>query len=141
MGKRGPKSVKKKGLPAQGNIPDPPKWLDGVGLVEWIRVRDLLQSRGLLSAEDWAILNVYGGSIQMMDRAACVLAEHGITSIAKNGMEIQHSAVGTFNKAGEQMIRVAARLGLSPADRASMTAPDNSTEANGKGARFFKVVR
>lgn len=141
MGKRGPKSVKKQGLLAQGEIPDPPDWLDGVGLVEWFRVRDLLRARGLLSAEDWAILNVYGGSIQMMDRAARVLTEQGITSIAKNGMEIQHSAVGTFNKAAEQMIRVAARLGLSPADRASMSSPDPGTEANGKGSRFFKVVR
>lgn len=141
MGKRGPKSVKKQGLPARGEVPDPPSWLDGVGLSEWLRVRDLLHSRGLLSAEDWAILNVYGGSIQMMDRAACVLAEQGITSIAKNGMEIQHSAVGTFNKAAEQMIRVAARLGLSPADRASMKSPDTHKEANGPASKFFKVVR
>lgn len=140
MGKRGPKSVKRRGLTAIGDIPEPPEWLDGVGLSEWIRVRDLLRSRGLLSADDWAILNVYGGSVQMMDRAARVLGQHGITSIAKNGMEIQHSAVGTFNKASEQIVRVASRLGLSPADRASMTAPDNQ-EGDGKAAKFFKIVR
>ena len=141
MGKRGPKSTKKQGLRASGDIPDPPQWLDGVGLSEWYRVRDLLRSGGLLSAEDWAILNVYDGSIQMMDRAAMVLAEDGITSIAKNGMEIQHSAVGTFNKAAEQMIRVSARLGLSPADRSSMKPIEEVTEENAKAQRFFNLVK
>lgn len=82
------------------------------------------------------MLNVYGGAVQMMYLAACEISENGITSIAKNGMEIQSSAVGTFNKAAEQLIRVSARLGLSPADRASLTSPAVK-EDDGKAARYF----
>jgi P27 family predicted phage terminase small subunit len=140
MGRIAKPTGSKRAKPVQsiGDIPDPPRWLTGKGLEEWRRVHDLLKARGILSGEDWAILNCYGSAVLLIEQAFEELSESGLIVTTPNGMEMPHPAIGIAKTQTELMVKLAARLGLSPADRAGMRIDSPAPKTGDpKVLRFF----
>lgn len=130
-------SKRSKSIAVLGSLPNPPAWLTGRGLEEWFRVRDLLQTRGILSGEDWMMLNLYGSAVSLIDRAWQAVAEVGLTITTPNGMEQTHPAITIAKQQADILIKVASRLGLSPSDRQGMRIESPTETSDPATLRFF----
>lgn len=140
MGRIAKVSGAKRSRPIQqiGKLPDPPKWLDDEAVNEWHRVREILQSRGILSAEDWAILGAYCSVQQLLRTAWESISETGLVVHSVNGIEMPAPGVAIAKQMIDLGIKLSSRLGLSPADRASMRLEQTPSRATDpKGLRFF----
>ncbi len=112
-----------------GTLPDPPKWLDEESIHEWHRVKRILETRGLLSAEDWAILGSYCTVQQLLRMAWNSIGETGLVISTANGLEMPAPGVAISKQMIDLGIKLAARLGLSPADRASCGSSHHQKQA------------
>lgn len=116
-------------------LPDPPVPLSGVALREWNRIGGILKDRGLLSAEDWALLLVYADTVQRYWKAWEIAEAEGLI-VDKEKQSYQHPSIKIMKDCSQVLLTLSARLGLSPADR--LKSPE-ATESDGKD-KFFKTV-
>jgi P27 family predicted phage terminase small subunit len=129
----------KRSRPAQpiGELPDPPQWLDEEAVKEWYRIKGILETRGILSAEDWGILGAYCSVQQLLRMAWGAIAETGLVVSTANGLEMPAPGVAISKQMIDLGIKLAARLGLSPADRASMRIESPAETSDPATLRFF----
>lgn len=140
MGRIAKVSGTKRSKPIQqiGKLPEPPKWLDDEAVNEWHRLREILQTRGILSAEDWAILAAYCSTQQLLRMAWESIGETGLVVTSVNKIEMPSPGVAIAKQMIDLGIKLSSRLGLSPADRASMRLePTPSRATDPKVLRFF----
>jgi len=153
MGKRGPKPTAKPilklrgswrgnqaGVTIQGDHKRParPKWLVGDARKEWDRVAPKLFKEGLLTELDRVPLALY------CQAYADFLEAHGLIKLpitkTKNGNIVQNPLVGVANNAWRRCLHLAARFGMTPADRNSVRAVEKPTTDNAK-KKFFGDAR
>jgi len=152
MGKRGPAPTPTKTLKLRGSargakrkaepvappgVPAMPSELAADGRGEWERITGLLDGMGMMASTDLAALSVYCMAWESLLMATRIVNEDGYMVIGERGQGLPHPMLVTRSKAMDQLNRSAAKLGLSPADRAGLSVPKvNSTKAKG---RFFKT--
>jgi P27 family predicted phage terminase small subunit len=103
-------------------IPDPPDHLSKFALVEWGRITPQLYRLGLLSQIDRPALAIYCQAYGRWKDAEEQLAQSSVVIKTQSGNVIQNPLVGIANKAMEHMRKSLALFGMSPADRAKVTA-------------------
>lgn len=139
MGKRGPAKTpgSKRWKPPEpiAGLPDPPPTLGELATKEWYRIGGILQSRGLISAEDWTALLLYCDNLQRYFDAKAIMDKEGMI-VTTERQSYQHAANKIMNQCGQQLLSLFSRLGLSPADR--LKGPDVK-EDDGK-SKFFRTV-
>jgi P27 family predicted phage terminase small subunit len=119
-------------------MPNPPKWLDDEAVKEWHRIKGILEARGLLSAEDWAILASYCSAQMLLRMAWASIGETGLVISSVNGISMPAPGVAIAKQMIDLQIKLGARLGLSPSDRASMRIESPPTETSDPATlKFF----
>lgn len=152
MGKRGPAPTPTAILDARGSWrakiregeptlptaePDRPAFLKGEALREWKRTLPLLAQMRVLTEADRATLAVYcklwGEFVEFQGRCDKLLAKLDADADFPNYPQV----FALRNSSVDRMMKEAAKLGFSPADRARLKAQAPETPDEGKG-RFFK---
>lgn len=116
--------------------PLPPPFLNDDAKVEWGRVIEVLYTAGLMTRLDAAALAAYCqayGRWAQAERAILRAQEkgelNGLLMKTMNGNVIQHTLVGTANKAMQDMVRYAVEFGMTPSARSRVNAsPDGKEE-------------
>jgi P27 family predicted phage terminase small subunit len=103
-------------------IPPAPNHLSKEALIEWGRITPSLYAMGLLSDLDMASLAAYCQSYSRWVEAETELKASGLLIKTSNGNVIQNPLVGIANQAMEHMRKHLANFGMSPADRAKVSA-------------------
>lgn len=116
-----------RGAHVDPSLPDPPAHLRDDELVVWHHFAPILAGMRLLTEADIETL---------ADYCECVAAAHRFKT-ASYGVEIQVSATGwaapsgaytSWQKQRDRALKLAGRLGFTPADRASMPRTDEDDE-------------
>jgi len=161
MAKRGPKPTPKKVLRARGSwrgkgrakpsrpasrlaSVEPPKdiarWKEA--LAEWKRLAPLLSESGVMAEVDRDILARYCEMAALYRRAMKVVSKRGesvkVKSKKGNAYERDRPELVRAMKLSEHMVKLGARLGLSPGDRSTLKVPEPARPEAGGKARFFK---
>jgi len=142
MGKRGPAKTPSNVVELRGNpdhrpknhsepkpppiAPSCPYWLDRRAKNEWKRVVALLEPLGLITQIDRAALAAYCQCYSEWVQADEVIQEQGMNFETPNGYLQQRPEVAIRQKARADMLRFAARFGLTPSDRAGLKVPENN---------------
>lgn len=110
-------------------IPDPPEHLSKEALTEWQRITPELFSMGLITNLDMASLASYCQAYGRWVVAERELKESGnLTIVTMQNNIIQNPLVGIANVAMEIMRKHLSNFGMSPADRAKVSAVANKEE-------------
>jgi P27 family predicted phage terminase small subunit len=143
MGRRGPlpqsSSVKllrgnpgRRRLPKTGpptvslGVPDPPEFLDAVGLQEWERIAPLLAAAGLLTLLDRAALAMYCTCWGHFVAAARDIKARGMTisSVTRAGKArahpVQNPSVAVFRQSVPQLRALLVEFGATPLSRSRL---------------------
>lgn len=86
----------------------------------------LLEPLGLLTQVDRAALAAYCQCYSEWVQANVILAEEGMTFTTPNGYVQQRPEVAIRQKARNDMLRFAARFGLTPSDRTGLRVPEHN---------------
>jgi len=123
-------------------IPEPPAWLNGVGLQEWNYIAPRLEKGRVLT--DWD-RNALAGYCQCMaDYLDALVTLQKIEGTGRmlikttNGNVIQNPLIGIKNKAWGLVQKAAAEFGLTPSSRGRIEAGEGDTVVDGK-AKFFRA--
>lgn len=104
------------------SVPHKPDWLTGTAAAVWYQtVAVLSQCQGLLSEVDAGLLATYCEAWQTYLDAQAIVAAEGLIATGGNGVKYQHPAVGIRNKARYEILRIGAKFGMSPVDRAKLS--------------------
>ena len=121
--------------------PDKPDWLSDYASEEWDRVEEILDEAGLLTRADGAVLAMYCQAMSDYRETREIVEEEGWTEVTEKGNTIQHPVVGAMNKAWDRVMKSAAKLGLSPADRAGLKVAKAPPAKDGKAKFFGKTTK
>lgn len=120
------------------DLPDPPEHLDEYAREEWNRLASGLFNMGLLFDVDRAVFAAYCAAYSTWRKAQEILNDlakkdrrAALVQQTTNGNIIQHTLVGTANKAMGDMLRYASEFGLTPRARA-MLAVEPGSKGKGK---------
>lgn len=102
----------------------PPMFLGADGKKEWKRILPLLEKNGLITDADYMALASYCQSVDTFIKAEKTKRAEGITTTTKNGVVIQHPAVGMANTALSYILKFGKEFGLTPASRCGVTAEE-----------------
>lgn len=146
MGKRGPKktptaTLERRGswrakeragepeAPVGSSVPKPPKSVSGEAREIWVQIAPTLWASGRLSLDALRTFERYCRTYALW---------HRVMETAESGMVDREVAL-TLQKLDEQVRRLEAGFGLTPADRAELAIPEQKDDG-GKG-RFFNKPR
>jgi P27 family predicted phage terminase small subunit len=115
-------------------LPSPPAVLKGAALAEWKRVCGELESLGLLTGLDVAVLAGYCVACSMWDDAVGKIEKMGTMIRTTNGNIIQNPAVGIANRQYELILKASSVLGLDPSTRSRMKIEKTGEEKASKWA-------
>jgi P27 family predicted phage terminase small subunit len=156
MGLRGPPPTPTRVLEARGSkiaiydrrgeavyppgAPDRPPWLEGEAAAEWDRQVAALESAGVLSVADGALLAAWCEAWAEFCQVAADLKVAG--RLAKNaaGGVVRSPLVLLRDRAVERLLRLAGQFGFSPSARVRVRAMERGADGRGekKGkSRFF----
>lgn len=121
--------------PEQG-VPTRPGWLAPEAKREWTRIVPELRRLGLLACIDRAMLVMWCETWAMFVEADRDIRAEGSTFTTDTGYEGPRPSVGIRFKAIEKLSQLSARFGMSPSDRAKMSAPPMEEEND--FAKFLK---
>jgi len=112
--------------------PDPPDWLDEIGLAKWRELAPAMERIGILTELDGMIFAALCQEYSRMVRAERVIAEKGITyeytNTKKETNTVTRPEVDIAHKA-KQLIRVyCSELGLTPSSRSRISLPGAKEE-------------
>ena len=112
-----PKKTKRTLLAA--GRPPCPEWIAGNERYKafWDQACNDLESIGLLSKTDSAILTVFVQAAGEFEDLDADVRKNGITAISSKGLAMQRPEVGARNKASERLMKAALQLGLTPSAR------------------------
>jgi P27 family predicted phage terminase small subunit len=105
-------------------IPDPPDFLKGKALEEWLRVTPLLAEVGLIAKLDRAILTGYCQAWARWIECEQELEKTGLIVRAPNGYPMQSPYLSIVNKALDQVRQMSEQIGLSGSARSRIKAGD-----------------
>lgn len=115
------------------SIPEPPEFLSAEAKAEWHRRAPELYRLGVFTGVDIAPLAAYCQAYGRWVKAEIALAEMsrvdtsmfgGMMMRTANGNHIQNPILGVAVRALEQMTRLAAEFGMTPASRSRINLPD-----------------
>lgn len=106
--------------------PTPPEWLDAEAAAEWARVVPELDSQGLLSSVDRAILASYATAWSVLARAVAELGPAGTLTTAGSKGPIRAPEVMVWRDAVNTLAMLASKIMATPADRLRMRLPTPS---------------
>jgi len=139
MGKRGPARTPSKILTARGSwrgrsragepspkvsIPEPPKWLDRMAVIEWRRVTPELEHLGLLSQIDQATIGTYCQAYSDVRRHTKALQEEGEVVPGSKGNLVANPRCRLLKEAYDRMHRAAGQFGMTPSTRSQAKASE-----------------
>jgi P27 family predicted phage terminase small subunit len=117
-------------------VPTRPGWLAPEAKREWNRVVPELRRLGLLARIDRAMLVMWCETWGIFVEADRDIHENGSTFKTETGYVGPRPEVGIRFKAIEKLSQLSARFGMSPSDRAKMSAPP--IEEENEFAKFLK---
>lgn len=100
-------------------LPDPPSYLDSLGLNEWSRILPMLHALGTVGAQDGAALGLYCAAYSRFHRATDKLngSDAAMTSETRDGGLKSSPWEGIASRAAAEMHRLLADFGLTPSAR------------------------
>ena len=117
-------------------MPEPPAWLDGIGLAAFTDVAEKLHRMGVIGDIDAHALALYCDAYQEYCEARDYIKEHGKIAVSEKGGEYQHPMVGIKNKAAERMNRLGSQFGWSPSARVGLKVESEQKQEDGKSKYF-----
>jgi P27 family predicted phage terminase small subunit len=118
-GNRGKRKVQPAPEPGAGP-PDPPEWLTEDAIAEWQRIVPLLETSGILTRVDLALLVSYCEAWSDYRECRRQLAEQGKTHIDDKGVERRSPWCILEKQAREAFLKAAEQLGCSPVSRSRL---------------------
>ena len=101
-------------------MPKCPKHLDDMARKEWRRAGKILQSIGLMTELDMAVLAGYCDAFSQWGEATEKVHETGLVYKKKDGSPALNPYLKVAKEAYERMMRAAVLLGLSPSSRVNL---------------------
>lgn len=98
---------------------EPPSYLDADAQAEWVRLAEILEPMGLLTAADIDHLGVYCTAVCHHRRAA-ELVNASMPLVTARGNIAKHPAMQVIRDQAQLILQFGARFGLSPSDRTSL---------------------
>jgi len=89
-----------------------PKGLSRAARAEWNRLAPVLRERGALPPELEPLLAAYVGAMALIAECDRAMAKQGVTIIGANGIPRPHPLFGARNKASQNALQLAKRLGI-----------------------------
>lgn len=126
-------------------IPPAPEWLDKVGQDEWIEKTRVLHKMGMLERADLTLLAAYCNewSIYIMADKEMRAGPNGRIYVVKDGRKIKYAAsmpwVKIAKDALEQVLKIGAEFGFSPASRSKISIPKQEQEES-KISKLLKGI-
>lgn len=109
-------------IPVPDSVPYAPRHLSGEAKREWRRVVKILLAAGLYSDVDRAALAMYCQAWGRWVEAESEIAKRGAILQGANGGLYQNPWLSVANKAQDQLRKMIAEFGLSPAQRSRVVA-------------------
>jgi P27 family predicted phage terminase small subunit len=94
-----------------------PPYLTPAAAAEWARLLPLLLKRRVLTVADGAVLAEHCQAAADVERFVCELAAKGEVVVTPNGALQRHPYTVLLREARERLLKTAALLGMTPADR------------------------
>jgi P27 family predicted phage terminase small subunit len=118
--------------------PHPPASLKGEGLAEWKRIVPLLESKGILSPADRAVITLYCQAWARACEADRRLLDEGLVIVGGSDRgERAHPAYATWRQSASLAAQLAKELMMTPAVRLRTTVPEASDADKGKQAALL----
>ncbi len=117
--------------------PTCPEHLDEIAKKEWAEITEILDTMGLLSKADRAMLEIYCVTYSRWRRAIDNLAKYGDMIVTKDKKIEPSPYVSQADRTAETCRKLLVEFGLSPAARARMRMP---SESNKSGNKWLKIV-
>lgn len=102
------KLVKTPAAPA----PVAPKSLPKAARAEWLRLYPLLKLKGTLTSENEPLLAAYCGAMALIEECDRELGKGKLLIKGANGVSRPHPLIGARNKASQNALQMAKRLGI-----------------------------
>lgn len=116
------------GIRPRPQIPACPDYMSEEAKAEWWRVVPVLDSLGLLTEADGAVLEAYCNSYGNMVTAQKHINTHGVMYESASGLLKQNPAVQVLYASMLAVRAFASLLGLSPAARSRLSIPNPDPE-------------
>jgi P27 family predicted phage terminase small subunit len=126
-------------------IPPAPEWLDEVGQAEWIEKTRVLHKMGILERADLTLLAAYCNewSTYILADKEMRSGVNGRIYVVKDGRKIKYAAsmpwVKIAKDALEQVLKIGAEFGFSPASRSKISIPKQEQEES-KISKLLKGI-
>lgn len=111
--------------------PKAPRGLSKLARAEWDRIAPILRERGTLTAETEQLVAAYAGAVGMIAEIDREMSRPGFRMTIKggNGVPRAHPLIGSRNRASQNALQYAKRLGLfsapaSPSNKGGAVADD-----------------
>jgi P27 family predicted phage terminase small subunit len=114
----------------QTGAPKCPKHLSKEAKAVWRRVVPELDRLGLMTGIDLDAMVRYCQACALYDKAVSMIAVKGETQVTPQGIEIPSVWINIANKASENIRKLAAVFGLTPADRVRLSAKPPASPAD-----------
>lgn len=106
------------------SIPQCPAWLRTEAKAEWRRVAGRLHAAGILTYVDMAVLAMYCQAWARLIEAEKMVKKHGQVVVSSKGTEYMSPWLTAAMSAEKSVSALAAKLGMSPADRTRLSSAD-----------------
>jgi len=121
-------------------MPECPEHLDEQARIEWKRCGDVMQSIGLMTELDMAVLAGYCQAFSEWARATTEVPKQGPVWVDPNtGLPKINPWLRVAREAYDRMMRAAVLLGLSPSSRATLKV--EKPKAPDAGDEFLKQIK
>lgn len=116
-------------------VPDMPNWLTGEGAVEWSRVIPILDSMGVLSVLDRAVIADYCTVWAQLVRVEKELttAESLTEGRSDRGEWVKNPLWSIANQLRQRFHKACEMLGLAPGPRGRLDVPEKQSDDDGGG--------
>lgn len=89
-----------------------PKSLPKAARAEWLRLAPLLRAKGTLTPENEPLLGAYCGAMALIEECDRELGKGKLLIKGANGVSRPHPLIGARNKASQNALQMAKRLGI-----------------------------
>lgn len=89
-----------------------PKSLQKGARTEWLRLAPLLRAKGTLTPENEPLLGAYCGAMALIEECDRELGKGKLLIKGANGVSRPHPLIGARNKASQNALQMAKRLGI-----------------------------
>ena len=128
QGNPGHRPINKREPTPRRRRPTMPGYLTELEQKEWKRITRELRSMGLLTSADADAIAVYCQVACRYQEATKFVQDRGLTVDSPNGYPIINPALSIVNKCIQQMHRLLAEFGMTPASRSRIQVPETATE-------------